>query len=50
MMQDYLLDPFLFHNKYNLLNGDNPWGNTYPPTPNNDKEVLASYWYKQDLQ
>jgi hypothetical protein len=26
MMQDYLLDPFLFGNKYNLVNGDNPCG------------------------
>jgi hypothetical protein len=42
MMQDYLLDPFLFGTKYNLVNGDNPWGK-YNPT--NDKEVLASSWY-----
>jgi hypothetical protein len=43
MMQDYLLDPFLFGNKYNLVNGDNPWGKYVSSDPNNDKEVLASY-------
>jgi hypothetical protein len=43
MMQDYLLDPFLFGNKYYLVNGDNPWGKYVSSDPNNDKEVLASY-------
>jgi hypothetical protein len=33
MMQEYLLDPFLFGNKYNLVNGDNPWRKyVYPLT------------------
>jgi hypothetical protein len=26
MMQDYLLDSFLFSTKYNLVDGENPWG------------------------
>jgi hypothetical protein len=47
MMQDYLLDPFLFGNKYNLVNGNNPWGKYVSSDPNNDKEVLASYWYSK---
>jgi hypothetical protein len=44
MMQDYLLDPFLFGNKYNLVTSDNPWGKYVSSNPTNDKEVLASYW------
>jgi hypothetical protein len=44
MMQDYLLDPFLFGDKYNLVNGDNSWGKYVSSYPTNDKEVLASYW------
>jgi hypothetical protein len=47
MMQDYLLDPFLFGNKYNLVNSDNPWGKDISFNPINDKEVLASYWYSK---
>jgi hypothetical protein len=47
MTQDYLLDPFLFGNKYNLVNGDNPWGKYISSDPTNDKEVLASYWYSK---
>jgi hypothetical protein len=47
MMQDYLLDPFLFGNKYNLVNGDNPWGKYVSSDPTNDKEVLTSYWYSK---
>jgi hypothetical protein len=47
MMQDYLLDPFLFGNKYNLVNDDNPWGKYISSDPTNDKEVLASYWYSK---
>jgi hypothetical protein len=47
MMQDYLLDPFLFGNKYNLVNGDNPWEKYVSSDPTNDKEVLASYWYNK---
>jgi hypothetical protein len=47
MMQDYLLDPFLFGNKYNLVNGDNPWGKYVSSDQTNDKEVLASYWYSK---
>jgi hypothetical protein len=47
MMQDYLLDPFLLGNKYNLVNGDNPWGKYISSDPTNDKEVLASYWYSK---
>ncbi len=46
-MQDHLLDPFLFGNKDNLVNGDNPWGKYLSSDPNNDKEVLASYWYSK---
>jgi hypothetical protein len=42
MMQDHLLDPFLFGNKDNLVNGDNPWGKYVSSDPNNDKEVLAA--------
>jgi hypothetical protein len=47
MMQGYLLDPFLFGNKYNLVNGDNPWGKYISSDLTNDKEVLASYWYSK---
>jgi hypothetical protein len=47
MMQDYLLDPFLFGNKYNLVNGDNPWGKYVSSNLTNDKEVLACYWYSK---
>jgi hypothetical protein len=47
MMQDNLLDPFLFGNKDNLVNGDNPWGKYVSSDPNNNKEVLASYWYSK---
>jgi hypothetical protein len=47
MMQDYLLDPFLFGNKCNLVNGDNPWRKFIPSNPNNNREVLASYWYSK---
>jgi hypothetical protein len=47
MMQDHLLDPFMFGNKDNLVNGDNPWGKYVSSDPNNDKEVLASYWYSK---
>jgi hypothetical protein len=47
MMQDHLLDPFLFGNKDNLVIGDNPWGKYVSSNPNNDKEVLASYWYSK---
>jgi hypothetical protein len=47
MMQDYLLDPFLFSNKYNLVNGDSPWGKYVSSDLTNDKEVLTSYWYSK---
>jgi hypothetical protein len=47
MMQDYLLDPILFVNKYNLVNGDNPWGKYVSSDPTNDKEVLTSNWYSK---
>jgi hypothetical protein len=47
MMQDYLLDPFLFGNKYNLVNSDNLWGKYISSDRTNDKEVLASYWYSK---
>jgi hypothetical protein len=50
MMQDYLLDPFLFRNKYNLVNGDNHWGKYISSNPTNDKEVLASYWYSKTYE
>jgi hypothetical protein len=30
-----------------LVNGDNPWGKYVSSDPNNDKEVLASYWYSK---
>jgi hypothetical protein len=45
MMKDYLLDPFLFGNKDNLVNGDNPCGKYVSSDPQNEKEVFASYWY-----
>jgi hypothetical protein len=45
ILQDYLLDPFLFGNIHSLVNTDNPWGKYVSSDPNNDKEVLASYWY-----
>jgi hypothetical protein len=47
MMQDHLLYPFLFGNKDNLVNSDNPWGKYVSSNPNNDKEVLTSYWYSK---
>jgi hypothetical protein len=47
MMQDYFLDPFLFGNKYNLVNGDNPWRKYVSSELTNDKEVLASHWYSK---
>jgi hypothetical protein len=47
MMHDHLLDPFLFRNKDNLVNGDNAWGKYVSSDPNNDKEVLTSYWYSK---
>jgi hypothetical protein len=47
MMQDHLLDPFLFGNKDNLVNGNNPWGKYISSNPNNNKEVLTSYWYNK---
>jgi hypothetical protein len=28
-----------------LVNADNPWGKYVSSDPDNDKEVLASYWY-----
>jgi hypothetical protein len=46
-MQDYLLDPFLFSTKYNLVNGDNSWGKYVSSDLTNDKEVLTSYWYSK---
>jgi len=46
LLQDYLLDPFLFGNTDNLVNADNPWGKYVPSDPN-DKEVMASYWYSK---
>jgi hypothetical protein len=30
-----------------LVNGDNPWGKYVSSDPTNDKEVLASYWYRK---
>jgi hypothetical protein len=36
MMQDYLLDPFLFGNKDNLVNANNPWGKYVLSDPYND--------------
>jgi hypothetical protein len=47
MMQDHLLDPFLFGNKDNLVNDDNPWGKYVSSDPNNNKEVLVSYGYSK---
>jgi hypothetical protein len=47
MMQDHLLDPFLFGIKDYLVNGNNPWQKYISSNPNNDKEVLASYWYSK---
>ena len=46
MIQEYLLNIFLFGNTNNLVNADNPWGK-YIPTDPNDKEMLASYWYSK---
>jgi hypothetical protein len=47
MVQDHLQDPFLFGNENNLVNSNNPWGKYVSSDPNNDKEVLASYWYSK---
>jgi hypothetical protein len=47
MMQDHLLDHFLFGNKDNLVNGNNLLGKYVSSDPNNEKEVLASYWYSK---
>jgi hypothetical protein len=46
MCQSYLLDPFLFGNRNNLVNSKNPFGKYLPVGPS-DKEVLASYWYSK---
>jgi hypothetical protein len=40
MMQDHLLDPFMFGNNDNLVKIESS-------DPNNDKEVFASYWYSR---
>jgi hypothetical protein len=51
MMQDHLLDPFLFGNKDNLVDGENPWRKYVSSNPNNDKEKLTSYLLvQQDLR
>jgi hypothetical protein len=42
IMQEYLLDPFLFGNESNLVNAGNPWGKYISSDPD-DKEMLASY-------
>jgi hypothetical protein len=48
MMHNYLLHPFLFGNKDNLVNIKNPWGKyILSSDPGNDKEVLTSYWYSK---
>ena len=47
MMKQYLVDPFLFGNKDNLVNTNDPWGKYVSSDPDNDKEVLASYWYSK---
>jgi hypothetical protein len=46
IMQEYLLDPFLFGNESNLVNAGNPWGKFISSDPD-DKEMLASYWYSK---
>jgi hypothetical protein len=46
VMQEYLLDPFLFGNQSNLVNASNPWGKYISSDPG-DKEMHASYWYSK---
>jgi hypothetical protein len=46
IMQEYLLDPFLFGNQSNLVNPGNPWEKYISSNPD-DKEMLASYWYSK---
>jgi hypothetical protein len=49
MCQSYLLDPFLFGDRNNLVNSQNPFGKYLPVGPS-DKEVLASYWYSKTYE
>ena len=44
IMSKYLMDPFLFGEKNNLVSPSNPWGK-YISTDQNNKEMLTSYWY-----
>jgi hypothetical protein len=46
IMQEYLLDLFLFGNESNLVNAGNPWGK-YTSSDPDDKEMPASYWYSK---
>jgi hypothetical protein len=46
MCQSYLLNPFLFGNRNNLVNSQNLFGKYLPVGPS-DMEVLASYWYSK---
>jgi hypothetical protein len=46
IMQEYLLDHFLFGNQSNLVNICNPWVK-YISSDLDDKEMLASYWYSK---
>jgi hypothetical protein len=46
IMQEDLLDPFLFGNQSKLVNSGNPWGK-YISSDLDDKEMLASYWYSK---
>jgi hypothetical protein len=46
IMQEYLLDLFLFGKESNLVNAGNPWGK-YTSSDLDDKEMLASYWYSK---
>jgi hypothetical protein len=48
IMQEYLLDPFLFGNQSNLVNAANP-GRKYISSNPDDKEMLARYWYSKTL-
>ncbi len=42
IMQDHLLDPFLFGNKDTLVIGDNPLGNMYPMTQSMTRKCLPA--------
>jgi len=47
VVQDLLLDPFIFGDTNNLVNKANPYDKYPPPDDGKDKELLASYWYSK---